>query len=91
MSSPSPIGGLDSSPGPADSLDDDFPAKSSRFSLGRPTTLDKIKNFHIVLQVSSVVASSVLNENVRVPWRRMPRHRFSVVAVVLNVLCLPLT
>ena len=56
-----------------------------------PTRLDKIKNFHPEVQVDSVIASSVVSENVRVPRLQMPQHRFSVVAVVLIVLCLPVT
>ena len=35
-------------------LQHDLPAKSSQYSLLRPTTLDKIKNFRITLQVGAV-------------------------------------
>ena len=52
---------------------------------GCATRLDKNKNFHPDVQVGSVVASSVVSENVRVPRCEMPQHHFRVVAVVLIV------
>ena len=37
-----------------DSLQQDFPPKSSQFGTCRPTKLDKIKNLHLEIQVSSL-------------------------------------
>ena len=42
------------------SLDTDLPAKSSQFSLGRPTKLDKIKNLYVEAFVAAIIRRSDL-------------------------------
>ena len=44
-----------------DSLDKNLPAKSSQFSLVRPTRLDKIKNLHVEVQVGALDISPLAN------------------------------